>query len=69
MPLLAKPDRLIVWLVPPVIPTVNRFVELLKAMESISCASVLIPDKSTVFVLPLLIPITRLFVFKLAIKV
>ena len=69
VPLFAKSAKLIVWLVPPVMPTVKEFVELSKAKAAMSCASVLRLDKFTVWVLPSLIAMVRVLVFRLAVSV
>ena len=69
MPLLAKSARLIVWLVPPVMPTVKEFVELSKAKAAMFCASVLRLDKFTVWVFPSLIAMVRVLVSRLAVSV
>ena len=69
MPLLAKSARLMVWLVPPVMPTVKELVELSKAKAVMSCASVLRLDRFTVWVLPSLMAMVSVLVLRLAVRV
>ena len=69
MPLLAKSAKLIVWLVPPVIPTVRELVLLSKAKAAISCASVLRLERFTVWVFPSLMAMVRVLVSRLAVSV
>ena len=58
-----------VWLVPPVMPTVKEFVELSKVKAAMSCASVLRLDKFTVWVFPSLMAMVSVLVLRLAVSV
>ena len=51
------------------IPTVSTLVELLKAKAAISCASVLMPARFTVWVFPSLMAMVRVLVLRLAVRV